>query len=42
LDELKIPALSDEDRKFLEEFTILETLAMNKTGIKSLANLPTS
>lgn len=40
LDQLKIAHLSDDDKKFLEEFTNLEMLAMNNTGIKSLANLP--
>jgi hypothetical protein len=32
--------LTEEDKAFLEEFTTLELLAMNNTGIKSLANLP--
>ena len=36
LDELKITHLTEDDKKFLEEFTNLELLAMNNTGIKSL------
>lgn len=37
---MKITQLSEDDKKFLEEFENLETLAMNNTGIKSLSNLP--
>lgn len=40
MDELKITVLTEEDKKFLEEFTTLEMLAMNTTGLKSLQNLP--
>ena len=40
LDELKITQFSEDDKKFLEEFTTLELLAANNTGIKSLVNLP--
>lgn len=40
MDELKITQLTDDDRKFLEEFTALELLAINNTGLKSLQNLP--
>jgi hypothetical protein len=40
LDELKITHLTEEDKKFLEEFVNLEMLAMNNTGLKSLQNLP--
>jgi len=40
LDELKITHLSEDDKKFLEEFVNLEMLAMNNTGLKSLQNLP--
>jgi hypothetical protein len=40
LDELKIHQLTEDDKKFMEEFVNLELLAMNNTGIKSLANMP--
>ena len=40
LDELDIPTLSAEDKAFLEEFTNLEKLAMNKTSLTSTANFP--
>jgi hypothetical protein len=40
LDELKITHLTEDDKKFLEEFVNLEMLAMNNTGLKSLLNLP--
>jgi hypothetical protein len=40
LDELKISHLTEEDKKFLEEFTNLELLSMNQTNIKSTANFP--
>jgi hypothetical protein len=36
LDELKITNLTEDDKKFLEEFVGLEMLAMNNTGLKSL------
>jgi hypothetical protein len=32
--------LNPEDKTFLEEFTNLELLAMNKTGLKTTKNLP--
>jgi hypothetical protein len=32
--------LSPDDKKFIEEFTNMELLAMNNTGIKNLKNLP--
>jgi hypothetical protein len=37
---MKIDKLSADDKKYLEEFKNLETLALNQTGIKTLANLP--
>jgi hypothetical protein len=37
---LRISNLTVDDKKFLEEFTQLELLALNSTGIKSLNNLP--
>jgi hypothetical protein len=37
---LKITQLTEDDRKFLEEFTTMELFAINNTGIKSLNNLP--
>jgi len=37
---MKISHLTEDDKKFLEEFVNLELLAMNDTGLKSLANLP--
>jgi hypothetical protein len=37
---LKISALTEEDKKFLEEFVALEMLAMNNTGLRSLQNMP--
>jgi hypothetical protein len=40
LDDLKISQLSEEDKKFIEEFTNMELLAMNNTGIKTLVNMP--
>lgn len=40
LDDLQVPQLNPEDKAFLEEFTKLELLAMNKTGLKTLKNLP--
>ena len=40
MDELKINTLTEDDKKFLEEFTSLELLALNNTGIKSLKYLP--
>jgi hypothetical protein len=40
LDELEIQRLTPDDKKFLEEFTNLELLAMNSTKLKSTANLP--
>jgi hypothetical protein len=40
LDHLKISQLSPDDKKFIEEFTNMELLAMNNTGIKNLKNLP--
>jgi hypothetical protein len=40
LDDLQIESLNPEDKSFLEEFTNLELLAMNKTGLKSTKNLP--
>ena len=40
MDELKITHLTEDDKKFLEEFVNLEMLAMNNTGLKSLQNLP--
>lgn len=40
LDELKIEKLSAEDKSYLEEFTNLETLAMNEVKLNSLQNFP--
>lgn len=40
MDDLKISQLSEEDKKFIEEFTNMELLAMNNTGIKTLVNMP--
>lgn len=40
LDDLKISQLSADDKKFIEEFTNMELLAMNNIGIKNLKNLP--
>lgn len=40
LDELSIESLTAEDKKFLEEFTNLELLAMNQTSLRSTANFP--
>ena len=37
---MAIEQLSEEDKAFLAEFTSLETLAMNGTGLRSLANFP--
>ncbi len=34
LDDLKISKFTADDKKFIEEFTNLELLAMNNTGIK--------
>jgi len=39
---MPIEELSELDRDFLETFTSMEQLALNGTGIKSLANLPRS
>lgn len=41
LDELDIPTLSAEDKAFLEEFTNLEKLAMNKTSSHLQPTSPT-
>lgn len=32
--------MTEEDKKFLEEFTNLELLSMNQTSIKTLKNFP--
>ena len=40
LDELKIERLSEADKKFLEEFSNLESLSMNSTELRSLENFP--
>jgi len=40
LDELSIESLTSEDKKFLEEFSNLELLAMNQTSLKSTNNFP--
>ena len=40
LDDLKITQLNADDKKFIEEFTNMELLAMNNTGIKNLDNMP--
>jgi hypothetical protein len=40
LDDLQIPNLKPEDKAFLEEFTTLELLSMNKTGLRSTSNFP--
>jgi hypothetical protein len=37
---MQIEQLSEEDKKFLEEFIMLETLAMNQTHLKSTQNFP--
>jgi hypothetical protein len=37
---MTIEALSADDKAFLSEFTSLETLAMNQTGLRSLDNFP--
>ncbi len=40
LDEMDIEALSADDEAYLREFTSLESLAMNGTSLRSLANFP--
>lgn len=40
LDEMQIESLSKEDQQFLQEFSELECLSMNSTGMKSLDNFP--
>jgi len=40
LDSTFIGEISAEDGKFLSEFTNLESLSMNATGLKTLSNLP--
>ncbi len=42
LDELELGELSPEDKTFLEEFTNMEMLSMNKTQLKSTVNFPES
>jgi hypothetical protein len=37
---MAIEQLTEEDKSFLNEFTSLEILAMNQTGLRSLANFP--
>ena len=37
---MAIEQLVEEDKTFLEQFTGLEELAMNHTGLRSLANFP--
>jgi len=36
LDEIQIDSLTEDDKKFLDEFTQLELLSMNSTHLKSL------
>lgn len=40
LDDMQIVNVTEEDRKFLEEFIECQFLSLNSTGLKSLANLP--
>jgi hypothetical protein len=40
LDEIQIDSLTEDDKKFLDEFTQLELLSMNQTHLKSLKNFP--
>lgn len=40
LDRMEIKEFSEEDRKFLEDFTELDKLQLNQTQIHSLANFP--
>lgn len=40
LDDIVIEKISDDDKKFLEEFTNLEYISFNSTRIRSLNNLP--
>jgi len=40
LDEIQIDSLTEDDKKFLDEFTQLELLSMNSTHLKSLKNFP--
>jgi hypothetical protein len=40
LDDIQIDALTEDDKKFLDEFTQLELLSMNQTSLKSLKNFP--
>ena len=37
---MKIETISDEDKKFLEEFINLELLSMNSTNLKTTDNFP--
>ena len=39
---MPINALTVADKAYLEEFTSLERLCLNKTGLKNLDNLPTN
>ncbi len=39
---MPITALTSDDKAYLEEFTSLERLCLNKTGLTSLENLPTN
>ena len=42
LDDITIDSLTEDDKKFLDEFTALELLSMNQTKLKSLKNMPDS
>ena len=37
---MQIESLTEEDKKFLDEFSVLECLGMNQTNLKSTKNFP--
>ena len=42
LDEMQVEKLTEDDKKFLEEFKDLDVLCMNQTSLRSCANFPDS